>query len=159
MALTGLCSQRNGHQRARIVKQCKLSSSVVKGTKSRNGSSLWLQPRNSIQANLALWLEAGRARESGRQIIWSSNPGLSTNFLCLRYHEEQSDTRVGEKGVGHRRKRGGGMYWETWFTARFCFCSVWPEQTELKRTSVNCVTFERQNDTFFLERKSWLHQQ
>lgn len=61
------------------------------------GLSLWLQSKNRIQANLALWLEAGRARESGRQIIWSSNPGLSTNFLCLCYPEEQNDTSMGER--------------------------------------------------------------
>lgn len=38
--------------------------SVVKETKSRKGKglSLWLQPKNRIKANLALWLEAGRAK-------------------------------------------------------------------------------------------------
>lgn len=48
-------------------------------------------------------LEAGRARESGRQIIWSSNPGLSTNFLCPCYPEEQNDTGMGEP---HGREEG-----------------------------------------------------
>lgn len=72
---------------------------MVKEAKSRKGKglSLLLRPKNRIQANLALWLEAGRARESGRQIIWSSNPGLSTNFLCLCYPEEQNDTSMRER--------------------------------------------------------------
>lgn len=61
--------------------------------------SLWPQPKNRIQANLALWLGGGQSEgESGRQIIWSSNPGLSTNFLCLCYLKEQSDTGMGESG-------------------------------------------------------------
>lgn len=56
--------------------------------------------------------EAGRARESGRQIIWSSNPGLSTDFLCQCYPEEQNDTSMGERqgterGRVHGRKMGG----------------------------------------------------
>lgn len=44
---------------------------MVKEAKSRKdeGLSLWLLPKNRIQANLALWLEEGSARESGRQII------------------------------------------------------------------------------------------
>lgn len=85
---------------------------MVKATKSRKGKglSLWLQPINRIQANLALWLEAGRARESGKQIIWSSNPGLSTNFLCLCYPEEQNDTSMGEpqsREEGTQECKGG----------------------------------------------------
>lgn len=62
----------------------------------REGLSHWLQPKNRIQANLALWSEAKRERESGRQIIWSSNPGLSANFLCRCYPKEQNDTSMGE---------------------------------------------------------------
>lgn len=91
-----VCAHRGMDAKKR--KRCEISSSVVKETKSRKGKglSLWLQPKNRIQANLALWLEAGRARESGRQIIWSSNPGLSTNFLCPCYPEEQNDTSMGE---------------------------------------------------------------
>lgn len=69
------------------------------------GLSLWPQPKNRIQANLALWLQAGRARESGRQIIWSSNPGLSSNFLCLCYSEEQNDTSMGQR-QGREEGRG-----------------------------------------------------
>lgn len=54
-----------------MAKLCEITSSVVKETKSRKekGLSLWLLPKNRIQANLALWLEEGSVRESGRQII------------------------------------------------------------------------------------------
>lgn len=108
---TGLCSQRNGHWKAQMANYEK-SLSEVKETKPRKGKelSLWLQPKNRIQAQLALWLEAGRARESDRQIIWSSNPGLSTNFLCLCYPEEQNDTSTrylqGREAHGREKRRG-----------------------------------------------------
>ena len=85
---------------------------MVKKTKSKQGKglSLWLQHKNRIQANLALWLQAGGANESGKQIIWSSNPGLSTNFLCLCYPKEQNDTSMGElqsREQGTHEKKGG----------------------------------------------------
>lgn len=98
-----------------MTKWCEISPSVVKETKSRKGRglSLWLRPKNRIQANLALWLEAGKARESGRQIIWSSNPGLSTNFLCLCYPEEQNDTSMGG-AAGERGGDAGGRGRERW---------------------------------------------
>lgn len=75
--------------------------------------SLWPQPKNRIQANLALWLGGRQSEgESGRQIIWSSNPGLSTNFLCLCYLKEQNDTGMGESG--RREWRGGGVTGGEW---------------------------------------------
>lgn len=78
--------------------------------------SLWPRPKNRIRANLASWLGGGQSEgESGRQIIWSSNPGLSTNFLCLCYLKEQNDTGMGESGGrewrGERRERVEGG-WE-----------------------------------------------
>lgn len=57
------------------------------------------------------WRQAEQ-RESGRQIIWSSNPGLSTDFLCPRYPQEQNDTSMGggvhkREGVGMKKRRSG----------------------------------------------------
>lgn len=90
-----------------MAKWCEITSSVV--TKKQNpgkekdclfGCSLKI----GFQPIWPCGLEAGRARESGRQIIWNSNPGLSTNFLCLCYPEEQNDTGMGERGGGRGRK-------------------------------------------------------
>lgn len=74
--------------------------------------SLWLSPKNRIQANLALWLVAGTARESGRRIIGAQILAYlptSCIYVTLRnrmtpaWGEQQE--RVEETQVVRRRKR------------------------------------------------------